>query len=37
MSVFGSYVGYYDVLYFDKDYGAECDFLESIFDIYSTS
>lgn len=34
MSVFQSYADYYDVLYSDKDYGAECDFLESIFGRY---
>jgi ubiquinone/menaquinone biosynthesis C-methylase UbiE len=35
MSVFESYADYYDVLYFDKDYDAECGFLESIFGKYS--
>lgn len=29
--VFGRYAGFYDALYADKDYEAECDFLESVF------
>ncbi len=35
MSVFKSYADYYDILYSDKDYESECDFLESIFHNYS--
>lgn len=35
MSVFESYADYYDPVYSDKDYGAECNFLESIFGRYS--
>jgi len=31
MTVFGAYAQYYDTLYQDKDYTAECDFLEAIF------
>jgi len=31
MPVFGSYAQFYDALYQDKDYEAECDFLEAIF------
>ena len=34
MSVFKSYADHYDVLYFDKDYQGECDFLQSIFRSY---
>ena len=26
--MFGAYAGFYDALYADKDYEAECDFLE---------
>jgi SAM-dependent methyltransferase len=29
--VFGRYAGFYDALYADKDYEAECDFLERVF------
>lgn len=29
--VFGEYAGYYDALYQDKDYKAECDFVERMF------
>lgn len=35
MSVFQSYAGCYDILYSDKDYSAECDFVESVFHKYS--
>ncbi len=31
MTVFGAYANFYDSLYADKDYSAECDFLEEIF------
>ena len=34
MNVFQSYANYYDLIYQDKDYQAECDFLESIFSKY---
>ena len=30
-AVFGAYAGFYDALYADKDYAAECDFLEEVF------
>lgn len=30
-TVFGAYAGFYDTLYADKDYEAECDFLEQVF------
>ena len=33
--VFGRYAEYYDILYQDKDYEKECDFLEEIFSKYS--
>lgn len=33
--VFDNYGEYYDLLYLDKDYEKECDFLESIFKKYS--
>lgn len=36
MSVFGSYSNYYDLLYKDKDYPAEVDFIESLFKKYGT-
>ena len=35
MTVFGAYAAYYDTLYQDKDYEAECDFLEQIFAQYA--
>ena len=35
MQVFKNYAEYYDLLYKDKDYEAEVDFLESIFNQYS--
>jgi SAM-dependent methyltransferase len=35
MSIFGVYASYYDALYRDKDYEAECDFLEQIFARYA--
>ena len=34
--VFNSYGKYYDIIYADKDYEKECDFLEEIFRKYST-
>ena len=30
-STFGRYASFYDVLYADKDYEAECDFLQTVF------
>lgn len=33
--VFGEYSTYYDVLYEEKDYEGECDYLESLWDKYS--
>lgn len=35
MRVFDSYANYYDELYQEKDYLAECDFLERVFSEYS--
>jgi SAM-dependent methyltransferase len=35
MTVFGEYAQFYDILYGDKDYEAECDFLEEIFRRYA--
>jgi SAM-dependent methyltransferase len=35
MSIFDAYAAYYDLLYQDKDYKAECDFLEQIFARYA--
>jgi SAM-dependent methyltransferase len=37
MSNFGSYAQFYEALYRDKDYNAECDFLERIFTSYETA
>ncbi len=34
MNIFESYANYYEMIYQDKDYKAECDFLESIFSEY---
>lgn len=34
--VFGTYSGFYDALYEDKDYDAECDFLELVFGEYGS-
>lgn len=34
---FQSYGKYYDIIYADKDYQKECDFLEQIFENYATS
>ena len=34
MDAFAEYANYYDIIYQDKDYKAECDFLESIFSKY---
>lgn len=31
MSIFNSYADYYDLVYQDKDYEGECDFLEEVF------
>jgi len=33
--VFGQYALYYDLLYSDKDYEGECDFIEEIFEKYA--
>jgi SAM-dependent methyltransferase len=35
MTVFGTYAQFYDTLYQDKDYQAECDFLEQVFARYT--
>lgn len=35
MSVFGDYAKFYDALYEDKDYAAECDFIEEVFTRFS--
>ena len=35
MTVFGDYAKFYDTLYEDKDYVAECDFLQQIFSRFS--
>ncbi len=35
MNTFQDYANYYDLIYQDKDYKTECDFLESIFKKYS--
>ena len=35
MSVFGEYATFYDVLYQQKDYEAECDFIEQVFKKYA--
>jgi SAM-dependent methyltransferase len=34
---FSSFAGYYDILYQDQEYNAECDVLESVFEEYATS
>ncbi len=34
MNIFHSYANYYDLIYQDKDYKSECDFLEVIFSKY---
>jgi SAM-dependent methyltransferase len=34
--VFDRYAQYYDLLYREKDYSAECDYLEDIFQVFST-
>ena len=31
-----AYAGFYDLLYYDKDYAAECDFIEGIFRAYGS-
>lgn len=36
MTVFGDYAQFYDTLYQDKDYQAECDFVEQILARYAT-
>jgi SAM-dependent methyltransferase len=36
VSLFNQYAQYYDHFYADKDYDAECDFLENIFGRYAT-
>src|SRR5690349_2720921 len=35
--IFKNYAEYYDQLYYDKDYEKECDYLERIFETYSTA
>lgn len=35
-AIFDKYGEYYDLIYLDKDYQRECDFLESIFEEYSS-
>jgi SAM-dependent methyltransferase len=37
MKQFGEYSKYYDLLYSDKDYSQECDFVEEIFQNYSVT
>ncbi len=37
MTPFEKYAEYYDLIYKDKDYGAECDFIEEIFEKYSVN
>lgn len=37
MDVFGTYAQFYDILYQDKDYAAECDFLETVFSRYASA
>jgi SAM-dependent methyltransferase len=37
MAVFGAYAQFYDALYQDKNYSAECDFLEQIFVRYAST
>jgi len=37
MTVFGNYAQFYDELYKDKNYSTECDFLEKIFQKFSTA
>jgi len=37
MSVFRDYAKYYDIIYADKEYEKECDFLEDIFSRFSKS
>jgi SAM-dependent methyltransferase len=36
MSIFNLYADYYDLVYQDKDYEGECDFLEQVFKKYSS-
>lgn len=36
-SIFKNYAEYYDLLYFDKNYERECDYLEQLFQEYSLS
>ena len=35
MDVFNNYAQYYDILYQEKDYEGECDFLKQIFEVFS--
>ena len=35
IAIFQNYANFYDIMYQDKDYRAECDFLELIFSQYS--
>jgi SAM-dependent methyltransferase len=35
MTIFSSYADYYDLVYHDKDYKGECDFLERVFKKFS--
>jgi predicted TPR repeat methyltransferase len=37
MNVFDEYAKYYDLLYTEKDYGAECDFIEELFSHFQTA
>jgi ubiquinone/menaquinone biosynthesis C-methylase UbiE len=37
MAVFEDYAYFYDLIYSDKDYKAECDFIETVFDKYAQS
>jgi predicted TPR repeat methyltransferase len=37
MNVFDEYANYYDLLYTEKDYAAECDFIETLFSRFQTA
>lgn len=37
MQTFSDYAQYYDALYSDKDYEAECDYIEEIFNLFSSN
>jgi SAM-dependent methyltransferase len=37
MNVFDKYAKYYDLLYTEKDYAAECDFIEALFSRFQTA